>query len=267
MAFRGLGEWYNNVVKKIIFSDYDGTIYTRDGGVAENVQAIKRWHEAGGKFVIATGRGFTSAKDAAGEYGIPFDYVIMNNGALIADSEWNLISELTVDSTTAQEIRQFIEHNFRDLVEGFYYYGLGSKSSEPMGVITKIRVQTKGRDHEPMLRIANAVNHTFPDVIAHATTTDMYALEQFPDANYQIVDIVGVRAGKERAIELVLEREGLTADDVVTVGDGANDAEMIERYDGYAIRGTMVDAMTDSKTTTSVGALIDELMGATDSPA
>jgi HAD superfamily hydrolase (TIGR01484 family) len=250
-------------MKKIVFSDYDGTIYTEDGRAAENVAAIKNWRAAGGKFVIATGRGFTSAQDAAGEYGIPFDYVIMNNGALIADANWNLVSELTIDPALAQAVADFIQDNFADLVEGFYYYGLGNKSKDKEGVITKIRVQTKGRDHEPMLRIADAVNHAFPSVIAHATLTDMYPLEQFPDANYQIVDIVATVAGKESAIRWVLEREGLAPADAVTVGDGANDVEMLEHYGGYAIRGSMAAQMLadspNTKTTESVVALLAEI--------
>jgi hydroxymethylpyrimidine pyrophosphatase-like HAD family hydrolase len=49
-------------MKKIVFCDYDGTIYTEDGKLDENVAAIRRWHDAGGKFVIATGRGFASAQ-------------------------------------------------------------------------------------------------------------------------------------------------------------------------------------------------------------
>ncbi|MCL2038485.1 HAD family hydrolase [Candidatus Saccharibacteria bacterium] len=246
-------------MKKIVFSDYDGTIYTDDGNTTNNVAAIKKWHAAGGKFVIATGRGFTSAQDAAGEYGIPFDYCIMNNGALIADSNWTLISELTIDPPLAQEIAEFVQNNFAAQIEGLYYYGLGSKSHQPTGVITKIRVQTHGRNHEPMLRIAKALNHAFPDVIAHATLTDMYPLEQFPDANYQIVDIVGAKAGKERSIQLILERESLSPDDVITIGDGANDVEMLEQYDGYAIRGSMAAQMTTGKTVASLADMLSTI--------
>lgn len=244
-------------MKKIIFSDYDGTIYTEDGKTAENVAAIKKWREAGGKFVIATGRGFTSAQDVAGEYGIPFDYVIMNNGALIADSNWNLISQLTIEPSTANDILNFIQSNFTDIVEDIYYYGLGRKSKVPTGVITKIHVQTKGRDHEPMFRVTNAINHAFPNVIAHATSTDMYSIDEFP---YQIVDIVGIGAGKESAIRWVLEKESIAPSDAVTIGDGANDVEMIKRYNGYAIRGSMADGMTNGKTAESVASMINETL-------
>jgi len=149
-------------VKKIIFSDYEGTILARDGSTAKNAQAIDRWRAAGKKFVIATGQGFAAPNEVL----VQFDYIITDGGREIRDANWELL--------------------------------------------------------------------------------------------YQ--EAIGARASKTKAIEVVLAREQITPDDAVTIGDGPNDVEMIEKYDGYAIHGTFADEMTNDKTAKSVAMMIDELL-------
>ena len=246
---------------KIIFSDYDGTIYTEDGMVEKNVGAIKEWHDNGGKFVIATGRGLTSAKKVIDQYGIPFDYCIINNGAVVVDSDYNLLLKLTIPLVEVKKIATFIRDNFSSEIEGIYYYGLGEKTIEPEDIVTKVRAQTIGRDHAPMQAVTDAINQSFPNVIAHVTLTDMYPLEQFPDSNYQIVDIGYGEAGKQHAMRFILEREGLRSIDATAIGDGANDIEMIKNYDGYALGGS-VAAKMNGKITASVFELINGIMKA-----
>ena len=46
--------------KKIVFSDYDGTIFITEEDMLKNVEAIENYRNLGGKFVIVTGRSKTS---------------------------------------------------------------------------------------------------------------------------------------------------------------------------------------------------------------
>ncbi len=62
---------------------------------------------------------------------------------------------------------------------------------------------------------------------------------------------------KAAAIQFVLERERLTAADATAIGDGPNDLEMVEAYDGYAIAGTSLAAeQPELKTVASVAELL-----------
>ena len=58
-------------MKKIIFSDLDGTLLTDDKQISPgNREAIRAMTEAGHSFVIATGRPFESALKISSELGL-----------------------------------------------------------------------------------------------------------------------------------------------------------------------------------------------------
>ncbi len=154
-------------MKRIVFADYDGTIYRDDRSVKQNVAAIKRFRACGGKFVIATGRGVTSVQGVIEKDDIPYDYLIMNNGALVANNKGELLRKITLAPELAARIVALVHENFSEKLDQVFYYGLVDKTSEPEDVITALRVRTRGRAHEPIEVIAQAVTRSFPEVATY----------------------------------------------------------------------------------------------------
>ena len=64
-------------MKKIVFSDYDGTLNTGEEDMIKNIQAIQEFMNNGNLFVIATGRSYLDLKRKLESYPIPFDYLIV----------------------------------------------------------------------------------------------------------------------------------------------------------------------------------------------
>ena len=61
--------------KKLIATDFDGTLYINGRIAGETRRAIDDWRAAGGYFGVVTGRGI-DFYDTAKEQGLPFDYLI-----------------------------------------------------------------------------------------------------------------------------------------------------------------------------------------------
>ena len=73
-------------MKYIVFSDLDGTLRPKDGGLSPRmIEAIKKFQEAGNLFVMTTGRNRQKAEEFAKEYG-GSRYIINANGGEVFDT-------------------------------------------------------------------------------------------------------------------------------------------------------------------------------------
>ena len=68
---------------KVAASDYDGTLYQQETICKENIDAIRKWRDAGGKFGVVTGRDFGMLVPQLQYYQIVFDFAVCNNGGII----------------------------------------------------------------------------------------------------------------------------------------------------------------------------------------
>ena len=71
-------------MKRLIASDYDGTLAIHDRVSDENREAIARWQAAGGLFGVVTGRGRTFPERIA-RHNVKCDYFLCYNGALLLE--------------------------------------------------------------------------------------------------------------------------------------------------------------------------------------
>lgn len=92
-------------MKKLMAVDYDGTFF-RDNieEVKKNVEAVKRWKEAGNIFAFATGRDVVNIGFEYDRFGVEYDYLVGVNGAFVCDSKENVLLKMTIDNKIAREI-------------------------------------------------------------------------------------------------------------------------------------------------------------------
>ena len=213
--------------KQIVFSDYDGTIYIKEEDMEKNIKLIDEYRRLGGKFVIVTGRSKTSVNGVIEKYNIPYDYVISNNGAIIFDDVGNKIYDQTISVEVSSKIINYL--NSKENIEVFYYYE-EDKVKYCNQELLKIRAKTPKT--ETAKNIEKEINSLFgDDVVAHATFPYMY----YSNLNYSLVDIVSIKAGKEKSIRKLLEMLNMKGEHAVTIGDGRNDIAMIKEYNGYSM--------------------------------
>jgi HAD superfamily hydrolase (TIGR01484 family) len=241
---------------KILFSDYDGTLYTGGDSVAKNIKAIEAFRTAGHKFVIATGRSLGSIKRVLAEHPIPYDYLILNNGSLVTNDKDDLLLKETLSPELAKKIAAFAEEKAETSIE-ILYYDLIDKADSPDQDLTKLRVRTAGKSHAPAEHLSEKLNKYFGDkTISHPVFNDLY-----PEIDYNLVDTVNKSAGKDNAINFILHRESLSKSDATSVGDGPNDLDMLRHFNGYALKNSDSSVLKEiTKTTSSVADLISNML-------
>ena len=57
----------------------------------------------------------------------------------------------------------------------------------------------------------------------------------YNDISHALVDIVSIKAGKEKTIKQLLDILNIKKEQAITIGDGRNDINMIKEYNGYSI--------------------------------
>jgi len=183
--------------KQIVFSDYDGTIYITEENMERNVKAIEEYRNYGGKFVIVTGRSKTSVSNVIKQYNIPYDYIISNNGAVIFNIDMVKIYEQAITTDISNKIIDYL--NTKENIEIFFYDD-EDKVEYHNQELLKLRVRTS--NYELAQTIEDEINSMFKDdVRAHSAFPGMY----YDNHDFVIIDIVSKNAGKEKAINKLLQ--------------------------------------------------------------
>lgn len=90
-------------MKKILFSDIDGTLVNGDRPISSKDQeAIKKLREKGHYFSFCTGRNIQETKIITPYF--EYDYLVLNNGAMIVDQQDQVLYRKQIKNEIAKEI-------------------------------------------------------------------------------------------------------------------------------------------------------------------
>ena len=106
-------------MKKILISDYDGTFYQNDIDIKENMDKVTEFRTLGNIFVMAIGRSYVGLKIEIDKYKIPYDYLILNHGALLLSKELNVISSFNLDKDQVDSILDYVNNN-KDIYDIYF---------------------------------------------------------------------------------------------------------------------------------------------------
>jgi len=226
---------------KILASDYDGTFYTRDGQTLRNIEAVKRWREAGNQFGFVTGRALNMIQTPVEQKGIPYDFLICNNGTSIYDREGKLIStgwlseECVEKLLAAPAVKRALHYA---LIRTDRTYAVIRSEDSPadqmefeMTRINEEEVSGLGpfcqislpyASPEAAAECAEAVNREWGELV-HG------------HLNIDCVDITPAGMDKSVGVESYMELAGVKESDILVVGDGENDVNRIRRFHGYTV--------------------------------
>lgn len=214
--------------------DVDGTLVTYEGVHVPPrpavVEAVRRIRAAGVSVIVATGRSLHSTVSVLERLGLSSGYAVCSNGAVVVDvGTRRPVEVVTFDAS--DPVRYFTEH-IPDAVLAVEELGVGFRVTGdfPAGELDgKVRVV----DHAdlldgPVTRLVVRWPDGDPDrmrALAHAAG--------LPSVDYAIgytawLDIMPIGVSKASGLETVVGHMGLTASDVLAVGDGHNDVEMLQ---------------------------------------
>ncbi|WP_125767543.1 Cof-type HAD-IIB family hydrolase [Lapidilactobacillus wuchangensis] len=273
----------------IIASDMDGTLLNDHMEITpKTVAAIKKAQEAGIEFMVATGRGLTEAQPIVKNAGLDKMAYITLNGAQVYDVDGKLVVSEPLENTIVTELIKKLR------AQQFYFELVTNKgifSESKVRRIQHVADLLVNLNPDTTYKIAVALaaarleimNINYVDNYDTILNDDSFQImkilvfsESGPDvftnfkADYQNsseivitssspnnIEINSIRAQKGLALIDYAKQKGVTADEVMAVGDNLNDESMIKAAGVGVAMGNALPAIKELATFTTATNLND----------
>lgn len=215
-------------MKKVLFSDYDGTFYRNEGELRQNIELINKMRNDGHLFVVTTGRSLLSFKKVQDKNYTPFDYLILCGGALILDKDMKIIKKSLMNNFQVTSIINELT-KFRKDYTGLTFVTLDTREEvyDSSHEITKITMNVSNQ--EKAYEISEALQNLLIGI-------NVYVIDV---GHGFLVEMVDHKIHKSKAISHLIDEKDLKSYVIVTVGDSANDYEMIRDFNGYVMENAI----------------------------
>lgn len=210
-------------MRKILISDYDGTLYTNNLDIKKNIEMINKFREKGNLFVLATGRPYCRTITKVKRYNIPYDYLIVGNGSFVVDKNDRVILHNIIDSEILKKLIDDLSKK-EEMLEITYY-----------GTYEQYNFIDYNNTTYVMLKIENIdiANKVIDYLNKNYNGINVY--NSFNSNEFSLIDIISNNSQKCNAIDKIIEIESIDDSNVYTIGDSSNDVEMIKKYNGYGM--------------------------------
>lgn len=252
---------------KVVVSDYDGTLKIFQQPMDMRVvEAIRRWRAAGNRFGIASGRDRLMMLHEIRTHGIPFDFLILANGATIYDAEENLLQATFLDNELVPKILAHpvaLDSSHYQLFtrDAIYFY------ERRKTFFSDLDIPYIPVDYETALTLENLCQISFwyrngEEPISHVKQL----IADFGDragfqTNVYAIDINPHGVNKAWGIGQALSLLGWNDAEVIAVGDGGNDLDMVRQYHGCTVAGAVPEVKAAArKIYADVAEMLDDLL-------
>ncbi len=208
-------------MKKILISDYDGTFYQNDLDIKKNIDKVTEFRTLGNLFVLATGRSYVDLKIMIDKYKIPYDYLILNHGALLLSKKLEILNVFTLDKELVGSVLEYANNN-KDIYDVVLIDVFKKKVIDTSNAV---KIMLKLYSYDNALDVKKYIDERYTNIKCYYEKED----------NHYLVEIVSSKASKSLMIEKILVREEIKKDNVFTIGDGVNDIDMIRNFNGYRV--------------------------------
>lgn len=216
---------------RLIALDVDGTIVDYDNAMSDAVRDVVRSAaDAGIHCVISTGRAVPGVMDAVKKLGFDEGLAVASNGAVVfAYDPIEILHEVTFDAGPA--VRALMAQ-VPDAAVAVENVGVGYRMNKPFpdGELSGDMAHESIDDlvAEPVSRVIIRSPDSSAEEFAEIAAS--LGLE---GTNYYVgytawLDLAPEGVSKAAGLEVICRRLGLTRADVLAIGDGSNDVEMLE---------------------------------------
>ena len=230
---------------KLVALDVDGTLVDGDNRMSAAVhEVVTAIRDSGIETVISTGRAIDGVMDTVGKLGFDRGLAVASNGAVVFTYDpVEVIHSVTFDASDA--VRRVMEQ-VPDAIVAVEELGTGFRVNRPFpeaefsGQFVVDDVESLIA--EPVTRVViRSTDHTPAEFTAIVHDLGLTGTNYFIGYSAWL-DLAPEGVSKASGLDVVCERLGLTAADVLAVGDGNNDVEMLQ----WAGRGVAMGQSPDS---------------------
>lgn len=237
---------------KLVALDIDGTLVDHAGSMPESVfEAVRRVVDAGVPVVLATGRGWHATRPIFDQLELPHGYAVSSNGAVVVTyPPVDLIREVTFDpADVLDKVAEFAPTALVATEE----IGVGYRVSDhfPEGDLHGDIVKVPWDDlrSRPVTRVVvRDPDSSVPDFMRLAELLGLHGVGYYIGYTAWL-DIAPEGVHKATGLREVCARLGVAHTDVLAMGDGRNDVEML-RWAGRGV--AMGNAPDDVKAVADV---------------
>jgi Cof subfamily protein (haloacid dehalogenase superfamily) len=235
------------VTVKLLALDLDGTIFGDDLIISDRVRsAIKRARERGVIVTIATGRMFRSACAIAAELSL-HEPLICYQGALVQHSDTQEIlyhktiplplthEIITATASRGLHLNLYMNDRFfveRDTPEARYYAKINSGLATNVVGDLHAWLDKQGGGEPTKLVIVTEPSKT--DEVLDTFTEVYGARLQVTKSHPRFTEFTNIECSKGRALAFLAAHYDIARDEVMAIGDGHNDLDMI-RWAGFGV--------------------------------
>lgn len=222
---------------KMVFCDIDGTLYRENEQISPlNKEALTCFHDAGGQVVYCTGRHILEMNKILEQDGYPFDYLVLNNGGAILDSNKETLYEKHIEQSIGLNILQWgVDANmFVHMCDGKNSYGCFNHQSFAHSDMGNIPIPDdymtlmKKSPSFQIISLNQEDNQTDQINIIKKRIEDKYGDDVECHPNLHFLDIVPNNCSKGSGVTYLKDKTNAIT---YTIGDSWNDLSMIEAGD------------------------------------
>lgn len=196
----------------LLATDYDGTLYTDSNNLKINIKHINKFMNNGNKFMIVTGRSFSSIKKEINKYNIKYDYLSCNNGLITFDNKDKVINSSIMDLEDLNYIYSLLENSLkiRD-IKLYNFYGESYSFRDILEVYAKFKWDTSSKQFKQY------IESNLPNIKCYKIFNKLFISNNYTKAD---------------AVSFIQHLHNIKKEDVYTVGDNSNDIEMLREFNG-----------------------------------
>lgn len=210
--------------------DLDGTLVAADESISPRVHtAVSAAVRAGAEVVLSTGRSVHATRPVAETLGLARGWLVCSNGAVTATIDPPVVTD-TVTFDAGPAVRLLRQH-LPDTLIAVEELGVGYRVTAPFppGELTggQVVMDVDELVQEPVTRVVLRSPGNEPEFFL-----DVIEGLGLKDVSYAVgysawLDIAPQGVNKSSALAVVCDRLGVAPADVLAVGDGRNDLEML----------------------------------------